>query len=180
MVMTMTKQEKQLKEQFDILIKDHKHKDTLMFNAKINNLTKDITNQTFNSLYVHMYLGSSGEHSVWLVECTECNNFQILYSYSIINRVKQKRPKCDKCKSITHGESRTRFYRQWSRMVSKCTNENNNAYKYFGELGFRVDDHWLEYKNFKEDMFDSYVDGATLKLKGSANVFDKDNTEWII
>lgn len=59
--------------------------------------------------------------------------------------------------STTHGFSKTRLYRIWRSMLSRCTNINNSQYKNYGDRGIMVCDRWKKFENFKEDMYDSYL-----------------------
>lgn len=50
-----------------------------------------------------------------------------------------------------HGDSNTRFYNIWSKMISRCKND----IRYYNN-GIIVCDRWLDYTNFKNDMFILY------------------------
>ena len=48
--------------------------------------------------------------------------------------------------------SRTKEYRTWSWMKSRCLNENAGNYKYYGGRGITVCERWMKFENFLEDM----------------------------
>ena len=56
--------------------------------------------------------------------------------------------------SVKHGDCETRFYGVWSGMKSRCNNKNR---KYYAN-GITVCSQWQDYRNFKTDMYESYVE----------------------
>lgn len=42
------------------------------------------------------------------------------------------------------------LYNSWFSMISRCTNKDNKAYKYYGGRGITVFDNWFDYNQFKE------------------------------
>lgn len=69
-------------------------------------------------------------------------------------------------------------------MRSRCTNPNQISYKYYGGKGITVE--WKTYKDFKKDMYDSYI--KHVKVHGKANTtidridsrknYCKENCRW--
>lgn len=53
-----------------------------------------------------------------------------------------------------HGMTNTRMYRIWKNIISRCNNENNKDYKYYGERGIKCE--WIYFIDFKNDMYPSY------------------------
>lgn len=58
--------------------------------------------------------------------------------------------------STTHGMSKTRFYKIWKHMKSRCTNPKDPRYSSYGARGIQVCDEWLVFENFMNDMLESY------------------------
>jgi len=56
---------------------------------------------------------------------------------------------------ITHNMCFTHFYRRWSRMKERCSNKKKI---YYYRRGIKVCDRWLKFENFKEDMYESYLE----------------------
>lgn len=56
----------------------------------------------------------------------------------------------------THGLSHTKVYNTRLRLISRCYNQNNSMYKYYGGRGIKVCDRWLDkehgFENFLVDM----------------------------
>jgi hypothetical protein len=58
-----------------------------------------------------------------------------------------------KVKQTPSGLWRTPEYNSWESMLKRCRNVNHKSYKYYGALGIRVCDRWIEsVSNFVEDM----------------------------
>ena len=51
-----------------------------------------------------------------------------------------------------------RLYRKWSNTKQKCENPNHPSYKNYGKRGIKVCDRWQVYKNFEEDMLESFLE----------------------
>lgn len=43
-------------------------------------------------------------------------------------------------------------------MKARCKNPGNSSYHNYGAKGIKVCDRWQTFMNFKEDMFDDYID----------------------
>ena len=60
-------------------------------------------------------------------------------------------------KSITHGMTKTRFYRIWVEIKKRCSNPNAISYPRYGGRGITICDSWLKFENFRDDMYDNYL-----------------------
>ena len=60
----------------------------------------------------------------------------------------------------THGMYGTRFYNIYRQMVDRCTKPNHNRYSNYGGKGIRVE--WEHFEQFKEDMYDSYLEHVAM------------------
>jgi hypothetical protein len=53
----------------------------------------------------------------------------------------------------THGKTKTLAYKTWVCMKSRCYNQKNPSYGYYGAIGVKVCDRWLDsFENFVADM----------------------------
>ena len=56
--------------------------------------------------------------------------------------------------------SKTRFYRTWGNMKSRCYHKKTNRFQSYGGKGIRVCDRWHKFIPFMEDMYESYQEHA--------------------
>lgn len=63
--------------------------------------------------------------------------------------------------SKKHGLSKTPFYQVWTNMKSRCFYKKDKKYKYYGGKGITVCDEWLNFLNFRDDMYESYLKHKT-------------------
>jgi len=57
-----------------------------------------------------------------------------------------------------HGLSQTRFYRIYRSMFNRCENENSSYYHVYGGKGIKICKKWNDFREFKEDMYESYLE----------------------
>jgi len=139
---------------------------------------KSLIGMDCNNIKVHGFLTIKKTHATWLVRCSNCENLMEMSSPHINAHKNNNRQGCQNCKSILHGDSSSKLYRLWKYMITKCTNENDRGYQYFGAKGITVCKRWEEYLNFKEDVLKNYSEGFSLKLKTGENIFKEDNCYW--
>ena len=144
----------------------------------------DLTGRVFDRLTVLRRNGSNNQNGAkWECLCI-CGNKKTVNSSTL----KQGTTKSCGCfareKSIerftTHGMSRrARQYGCWDSMKVRCTNPNNNAYKYYGGRGIKVCDRWLNsFENFWEDMKEGYRDDLTLDRIDNDGNYEPRNCKW--
>lgn len=81
-------------------------------------------------------------------------------------------------------ESRTRLYRIFENMKSRCNNPNNSHYSSYGAKGIKVE--WDSYKEFKKDMYESYLKHCKENGENNTSIdridvnsnYCKDNCKW--
>lgn len=119
---------------------------------------KDITNQTFERLYVLAYAGKKSHGaSIWLCHCA-CGNFKRVRGDSLWTG-KTKSCSCLQIDIVTrHGQARRTMgwsstYRSWQAMKRRCLNPKVRGYKNYGGRGITICERWLEsFENFLADM----------------------------
>lgn len=61
-----------------------------------------------------------------------------------------------KSHNFKHGMIKTRFYTIWALMKDRCLNIRATGYKHYGGRGIKVCEEWLQFKNFRDDLLESY------------------------
>jgi len=79
----------------------------------------------------------------------------------------------------THGKSRTKMYNRWFKMLERCRNEANAAYKNYGGRGISVCDEWLDYEVFYRDMGEPPFKGAEIDRRNNDLGYNKENCRWV-
>lgn len=82
-----------------------------------------------------------------------------------------------------HGMSKTRFYRIWSGMKVRCNNPLERAYF---QRGIKVCERWGNFLNFKDDMYESYLQhciehgekNTSIERKDVNGNYEPSNCKW--
>ena len=59
-------------------------------------------------------------------------------------------------RNSSHRMINTRFYSIWAHIKTRILNENCHCYSDYGGRGLRIDENWLEFEHFYNDMHNSY------------------------
>ena len=82
--------------------------------------------------------------------------------------------------STTHGMSKTRIYRIWYNMRSRCNRPTHHNYSFYGAKGIKICERWdSSFENFLEDMGLPPTDDHTLDRIDSLGNYCKENCQWI-
>ena len=115
---------------------------------------------------------------LWKCVC-ECGN------ETIVRGVELKKGTTQSCgcllqfKRTVHGMSKTRPYRIWQGMKTRCTNKKQPNYERYGERMIDYDPRWNMFVEFWKDMKESYQDGFTLERIDNYKGYSKDNCKWV-
>lgn len=155
---------------------------------------RDITGQKWNRLTAIRRVQNKGRSICWLFKC-DCGNMR----KTVVSHVKYGRIKSCGCLQIeaisakrgklsqnfVHGMSDSRFYRIWAGVRSRCLNPNRIKYQQYGAKGIKC--NWNSFIEFKNDMYDSYVDHVNKfgekqtqidRIKNEGH-YQKDNCRWV-
>lgn len=128
----------------------------------------DITGKKFNKLTAIRYDSTAkwgGER--WLFRC-DCGESKIKSKYDVTRGLIKScgclRKKMHQSGSFrkSHGMCGTRFYGIWQKMKARCLYEKHPYYKNYGGRGIVVCSHWHDFVNFKNDMYESYLNHVEL------------------
>lgn len=143
----------------------------------------DLTGKTLGNLYVEEldHITTTG-HSYYRCKCLKCGKSKII-SRKILLADKYA---CG-CQKIKHNMTGTRFYRLYLAIKQRCNNPNAHAYKDYGGRGIKICERWENFLNFKEDMYESYLEHV--KQYGEKNTsidridndgnYCKENCRWV-
>lgn len=145
----------------------------------------DLTGMRFGRLQViklgDYYLDGYGQkRRKWICKC-DCGNTKMALS-SELKSGRTKSCGCLKHESChtTHGLSKTRLYRIWDNMKSRCNNPKVNCYENYGGRGISVCKEWMDnFESFyKWSMENGYSDNLTLDRIDNDGNYMPSNCKW--
>lgn len=138
-------------------------------------MLQDLTHKKFNKLIVLRFIGIDKFHKrLWECKC-ECGRKTRVITSSLIGGQTKSCGCLVREKFLNMitkhgmGNNHNRFYRCWADMIKRTTNPNRIDWKYYGGRNITVSTKWLQFNNFRLDMYNSY-------LKHSKKYTEKDTT----
>lgn len=145
----------------------------------------DRTKTEINHLKILGYAGKSVTQepkTQWFVEC-HCGNIFVAIGSNLGNG-NTKSCGCIPAEnrrhiSVTHRMSKTRTYRIWCGMKTRCTNPNNPNYQRYGKRGITICERWMHsFANFLEDMGHCPSNKHSIERKDNDGNYEPDNCYW--
>lgn len=144
----------------------------------------DLTGHKYGRLTVLSHFSDS----LWNCKC-DCGAFTVVRSDLLRSKKRptrscgclQKEIVSQYCSTHkkTHGETKTRLYRIWRGIKTRCFNASNSAYPHYGGRGITMCDRWKNsYEAFKEDMLEGYSDGLEIDRIDNDGNYCKENCRW--
>lgn len=142
--------------------------------------TVNITGQSFGRLTAK-HRTVTGKRAKWLCVCI-CGNTKEARQDHLIAGVSTSCG-CFRVDNTikmhtTHGQSRSTTYRSWSSMMTRCYDQKQKEFKYWGGRGIKVCDQWHKFECFFEDM-GQRPEGCTIDRYPNKNGnYEPGNCRW--
>jgi len=144
---------------------------------------RDLEGQTFGRLTVIHFAGRKGTRNQphWMCRC-ECSTVRLIMTELLLSGHSKScgclRYERVAIKNSTHGMSRTPEYKIWRNMLTRCLNEDDPHYVYYGKRGITVCDSWRTFENFYADMGDRPTPTHSIDRINNDGNYEPSNCRW--
>jgi hypothetical protein len=138
----------------------------------------DLTNQKFGKWTA---LKAGVKKSYWLCQC-DCGKEKEVFIGSLRYGSSTQCPSCaskGNLWSTTHGMHKSITYTSWRTMKYRCYDTNHENYPYYGAIGIKVCERWLNsFQNFYDDMGERPSKNYTMDRIDPYKDYEPGNCRW--
>lgn len=146
-------------------------------------MTEIVSGDRFGRLTAISHVSTSRSGSKWLFSC-DCGAEKEIRVSNVKNGHTSScgclHRERSKDANTSHNMSRTKIYKVWASMVSRCSNPDDHAFEHYGARGINVCDQWkASFARFLEDMGQRPTDGHSIERVNNDLGYGPGNCVWI-